>query len=448
MRPPSGIRLKTPSVSMDIHTISTKLRAIPLRTAFSFFLLGVINNVLYVMILSAALDLVGATTPKSVVLLANILPSVIVKLVAPYIFEHIPYYVRVTAVVGTNFLGMILISSSSGLLGRLSGVAMASAAAGAGEITFLQISYYYPSISLAAWSSGTGGAGIAGGLLYVASTNWLEISPQRTLLASSALPLIMAFTYFVLLPISSKASRHIVTANGSMGFRTKYSTRYSDGRDLDDEAEEEPLRPVRQNSLPPPRPLNVPTSTSSIGEKLKTAKPLLVPYMMPLFLVYFAEYSINQGLSPTLLFDLSEMPFRRYRDVYPTYATIYQFGVFLSRSSSPFFRLHRLYVPASGQCLLLILMLIQAIYTPIPSIYPIFLLILVEGIFGGLVYVNAFHNVSESTEIPEPDKEFSIGVIGVADSFGILAAALWSLWLEPTICQYQVTQGRPWCRME
>jgi hypothetical protein len=37
--------------------------------------LGLINNILYVMILSAAQDLVGKNTPKGVVLLADILPS-------------------------------------------------------------------------------------------------------------------------------------------------------------------------------------------------------------------------------------------------------------------------------------------------------------------------------------------------------------------------------------
>lgn len=37
-----------------------------------------------------------------------------------------------------------------------------------------------------------------------------------------------------------------------------------------------------------------------------------------------AEYIINQGISPTLLFPLDEMPFDRYRDAYVTYGTLYQ----------------------------------------------------------------------------------------------------------------------------
>jgi battenin len=40
--------------------------------------------------------------------------------------------------------------------------------------------------------------------------------------------------------------------------------------------------------------------------------------------VYFSEYVINQGISPTLLFPLEDMPFSRYRDAYVTYGTLYQ----------------------------------------------------------------------------------------------------------------------------
>lgn len=94
------------------------------------------------------------------------------------------------------------------------------------------------------------------------------------------------------------------------------------------------------------------------------------------------------------------------------------------------------------------IMLFQALFTPIPNIYPLFAIILIEGFFGGLVYVNAFHNVSEADDIKEEDKEFSIGSIGLADSLGILVAACWSLWLEPAVCRYQVRDNRPYCTLE
>jgi battenin len=71
--------------------------------------------------------------------------------------------------------------------------------------------------------------------------------------------------------------------------------------------------------------------------------------MLPLLLVYIAEYTINQGVAPTLLFPLESSPFDEYRSFYSTYNAIYQVGVFISRSSTPFIRIHHLYVPSFVQ---------------------------------------------------------------------------------------------------
>lgn len=42
--------------------------------------------------------------------------------------------------------------------------------------------------------------------------------------------------------------------------------------------------------------------------------------ILPLFLVYVAEYLINQSVAPTLLFPLHSTPFSHFRSFYPTYA--------------------------------------------------------------------------------------------------------------------------------
>jgi battenin len=61
------------------------------RLFAAFWIYGLINNVLYVIILSAALDLVGADVPKATVLLADVMPSFFVKLTAPFYVHRIPY---------------------------------------------------------------------------------------------------------------------------------------------------------------------------------------------------------------------------------------------------------------------------------------------------------------------------------------------------------------------
>lgn len=54
------------------------------RIFITFLVFGLVNNILYVVILSAAIDLVGSATPKGVVLLADIMPSLLIKALAPF----------------------------------------------------------------------------------------------------------------------------------------------------------------------------------------------------------------------------------------------------------------------------------------------------------------------------------------------------------------------------
>merc|ERR1711964_371254 len=100
---------------------------------------------------------------------------------------------------------------------------------------------------------------------------------------------------------------------------------------------------------------------------MNKVKKLFVPYMMPLLLVYVAEYTINQGVAPTLLFPLEESPFDEFRAFYPFYGFLYQLGVFISRSSTPWIRIHHLYLPSMLQIANLVLLTLHAMYLFLPS---------------------------------------------------------------------------------
>ena len=187
------------------------------RVAIAFWLLGLINNVLYVIILSAALDLVGPTIPKSLVLLFDVVPSFLLKLTAPYYIHVVPYRIRVILLVALSACGMLLIAltpstvspglgqepgipSEREILLKMSGVVLASLGSGGGELSFLGLTSYYGPVSLAAWGSGTGGAGLIGAGAYVLATTSFGLSVRSSLLAFSTLPIIMLFSFFVILP--------------------------------------------------------------------------------------------------------------------------------------------------------------------------------------------------------------------------------------------------------
>lgn len=168
--------------------------------------------------------------------------------------------------------------------------------------------------------------------------------------------------------------------------------------------------------------------------------------MLPLLLVYIAEYTINQGVSPTLLFPLPSSPFTEYRSFYSTYNAIYQVGVFISRSSTPFVRIHHLYIPSFLQIANLILLTAHAMFDFIPSYYIVCIVIFWEGLLGGLVYVSTFAEITDN--VRKEDREFSLGATSVSDSGGICIAGFLGMGVEVGLCRWQVSHGRNYCMLQ
>lgn len=422
---------------------------------------GLINNVLYVIILSAAQDLVGTAVPKGLVLLADVMPAFITKLCAPYFIHRVPYEVRVITFVVLSSAGMLLIAYAPDSPGSVSikmlGVIFSSLSSGAGELSFLGLTHYYGHMSLAAWGSGTGGAGLVGAGLYVLLTGTMGLSVRESLLASAFLPGIMLLGFFVVLPRGPlKAWRRM--SYERLPDEGEVVAVRGEEREEEDHFEDVPTA-MASSSLLAPGPSVASTAYSShhhhhhhtaggqkrsIWSMLRRAKALFFPYMLPLLLVYIAEYTINQGVAPTLLFPLDESPFSEYRAFYPFYGFLYQLGVFISRSSTPFVRIHNLYVPSLLQVANLVLLTLHALFNFIPSVYLVFLVIFWEGLLGGGVYVNTFAEIMEN--VPAEDREFSLGATSVSDSGGICIAGFLGMAMEVWLCSWQVERGRDYCR--
>ena len=188
-------------------------------------------------ILSAALDLVGPDIPKGLVLLADVIPSFLTKLCAPYFIHAIPYHVRIIVFVGLSACGMLLIAMTpsytqgSAVSTKMAGVIIASLSSGGGELSFLGLTHFYGPFSLAAWGSGTGGAGLIGAGAYALATTTMAFSVKATLLASAFLPIVMMVSFFVILP--REALKH--------GAATKKKSSSPDSPTSDIDAEEDNL---------------------------------------------------------------------------------------------------------------------------------------------------------------------------------------------------------------
>jgi len=210
----------------------------------------------------------------------------------------------------------------------------------------------------------------------------------------------------------------------------------------------------------------------SISDKLRLVRPLLLKYMLPLFSVYLFEYTINQGIAPTLIYPVPSSDkyyffsklIHSTRDYYPLWQLVYQTTVFFSRSSIsvgvPPLPAPLLPLPAILQGMILLVLSFESAVGFFSkdseglSLATVFLLISLEGVCGGFAYVNVFYRINQ--EPPDPnvhdierirqEKEFKVGSIGVSDSFGILFASLLAVPTELELCKAQVRRGKLLCK--
>ncbi|RUS69569.1 hypothetical protein EGW08_022670 [Elysia chlorotica] len=398
------------------------------RNFASFWIFGLTNNFAYVVMLSAAHDILdeeeGSSVPSSnitnsstatppfldnpvnasylecntistgAILLADILPTLIVKLTFPMFLQKIPYPVKISLVAGFGFASFLIVAFAHKVWLSIIGVIFASIGAGLGEITFLSLTTFYHRNVVSMWSSGTGGAGVFGALAYAGLTS-IGLSARTSLIIMVSIPILMMVTYLFILTTPSIATK----------------------KTDDEESTSVLLEESRHKQI-----------MLSFKDKLGLI-PGLFKYMVPLTLVYFAEYFINQGLHELLYFNGL---FLSSKEQYRWYQVDYQVGVFISRSSVNFFKINRLWSLPVLQFANLIILFLQVFYRFIPSFWVILAIVLWEGLLGGAAYVNTFYKLTN--EIKAEHKEFCIGVATLGDSIGIAVAGVAAIPTHNAIC--------------
>ncbi|VTJ78825.1 Hypothetical predicted protein [Marmota monax] len=401
------------------------------KNAVGFWLLGLCNNFSYVVMLSAAHDILRHerasgnqshvdpspmpiphnsssrfdcnSLSTAAVLLADILPTLIIKLLAPLGLHLLPYSPRVLVSGVCSAGSFILVAFSHSVAISLCGVVLASISSGLGEVTFLSLTAFYPRAVISWWSSGTGGAGLLGALSYLGLTQ-AGLSPQHTLLSMLGIPALLLASYFLLL--------------------TSPEPQDPGGEDEAETAARQPLIGSETSESKPGSSWNL-----SLQERWIVIKGLLC-YIVPLVLVYFAEYFINQGLFELLFFRNTSLS---HAQQYRWYQMLYQAGVFASRSSLRCFHIRFIWVLALLQCLNLAFLLADVLFTFLPSIYIVFLIILYEGLLGGAAYVNTFHNIALETS--DQHREFAMAAACISDTLGISLSGVLALPLHDFLCQ-------------
>nr|CAI5852760.1 unnamed protein product [Callosobruchus analis] len=339
-----------------------------LRSLAAYWILGLCNNYGYVVMLTAAKDIIeeqaGTVNDTAIhsdkrdctymstgaILLADIVPAVVCKIIAPFI----PFLVniRIALCVILAAAGYLSVAFSNSFFMSLLGVVVTSFCSGLGEVTYLQYSTFYNKNVLSTWSSGTGGAGIIGALSY---SILQTLGMRTTLLIMLIVPFSMALSFWVLLPKPSE----------------------------DDIAQAlEVQKIVNREELKNPM--------DAIKRKISLI-PGIMKYMIPFFLVYLFEYFINQGMFELMNFKNAGIDAgSQYRWLQVTY----QVGVFLSRSSVNLFHIKNTWIMTIFQGINVIIFTTEVLYYYIPNYYIVVALVLWEGLLGGSSYVNTFYRIS------------------------------------------------------
>ncbi|XP_031417536.1 battenin [Clupea harengus] len=422
------------------------------RNIGAFWWLGLCNNFAYVVMLSAAHDILKQQetntlpTPPSppppdnnnssnsssnssgrydcnptstaAVLLADILPTLLIKLSAPFFIHAVPYGFRVLVCIVTATASFLLVSFSTSVWMSILGVIFASVSSGLGELSFLSLTVYFNRAVLSGWGSGTGGAGVGGALLYSGLTQ-AGLTPQVTLLCMLLVPVVMAISYYFLLVFppsfpqwSSGEAEPSVFVGGSS----------QEHRPLVDEDEEE-----EQEALGDGTELKS-TGALNFTEKLVIIKGL-IRFIVPLAVVYFAEYFINQGLLELLFFPESSLS---HAEQYRWYQSLYQIGVLVSRSSLFCLRIRWVGVLSALQCVNAVLLTMAVYYQFLPAVWVVLIIVFYEGLLGGAAYVNTYYSIS--TETGDREREFSMAAASVGDSLGISLSGATALPLHHYFC--------------
>ncbi|XP_067231823.1 battenin [Chanodichthys erythropterus] len=438
--------------SDPVITADTEGRFQRWRNWIGFWLLGLCNNFAYVVMLSAAHDILqkqesqNTTTPTpapnvtnieirsssnssrydcnpvstAAVLLADILPTLIIKFTAPFYIHKVPYGFRVLVCFLTAVVSFLMVSFSSTILMSITGVIFASISSGLGELSFLSLSVFFSRDVLSGWGSGTGAAGVAGAFLYSAFTQ-AGLTPQVTLWIMLVVPVILAVSYFFLLvfpPSFPQWRRHEV---GHGPFRTANSQerRPLIEEETDTDEDSEPTREEQEDKHAGPL---------TFTDQLHIIKGLL-KFIFPLSVVYFAEYFINQGLLELLYFPDSSLS---HAEQYRWYQTLYQIGVFFSRTSLVCFKIRKIFLMSLLQCVNAVLLVFAVYYQFLHYPWVVFIIVLYEGLLGGAAYVNTFYFIREETA--EREREFAMAAASVGDSLGIALSAAASFPVHHYFC--------------
>lgn len=324
------------------------------RLKLGFFIFGLLNNLSYVVMLSAAKDIVNGGLVSQVLLAADV-PALCAQFFAPFFLSSMSYSRKIAAVVFMTVASYLVVAEAPSVNIKLAGVMITSVCFGLGESTFLALCANLSGFSkdtVSLYSSGTGAAGLAGSGLYLLLCAF--VAPTSALRLMCVLPpaLLYAYIYLIAPVLKARAVQDDEAATTTNLERNAASGSTSAGHG-DGGSASGPSQAAKWRYL-----------------------PRLLRYYLPLVCIYITTFSLNHSLLPYVTFsdrgtgaaaaksiddggdgrvlgdDLqvgAESSDKGHTQEYVVYFFVYQLGVFLSRSSLSLIKVPNLWLPTGLQ---------------------------------------------------------------------------------------------------
>lgn len=381
------------------------------RTLMSFWLLGLLNNSSFVIMIASAKSISGDAV--GFVFLADTGPGLLMKASAPYWFDSVTYKTRILACTCCMAASFILVAVGESVGVQLLGVCLASVQSGMGEASVLALTTRYGgkqagTHELTMWSSGTGFAGLFGYAWIVVFSIWMGIPIRLTTLMALILAMSYAAVFFFMLEEPKEAGDN---STGALLSNSEGSVNDPESAALRQSIDELTTSDTRDMSF-----------AEKFGFLLS-----LWPFTVPLITIYFAEYALQSGVWSAIGFPVHSSSARGKFYAYAGWA--YQLGVFFSRSSGSFFHpsmrvLWQLPIWQTGLLVFFIWDAAEHFWYNYGLLVPCF----VVGLLGGAVYVHGFKLLGHS--VKPKFRELAMASCSVSADLGILAASGMALLIQ------------------
>lgn len=401
-----------------------------------WWLLGLFNNLIWVIAYASAGEI--TSTSYGLTYLANSAPCLIVCIIAPYTLHLIPYEVRmavagflgIAAMVLIALPGVVTMAAATGTAVQLVGVTLVSIQCQLGECTLLPYAGAYGGKKarryISWYSSGTGGAGIVGTFYPVLMEEILGLSLSTAVLIGLVFPVAYVAIFFLALDRRGTHDSHIEEQ------RTEEQDFSSSKQVNIDIAMEEggSARPRTSTSGSPSESWHMERTKDQGWSFAKRFKEVLGlwHYIVPLFVVYFAEYFIQSGLWSSI--GVPDLYSQEDRNQFYHYAAIaYQVGVFISRSSgliiSPNYTIIAA-MPLAQLCMVGLFAAIAA--TQFWTGWTLLIPAVLVGLWGGASYCLTYVHIANN--VPADKIEFSVAATTVAENLGSTLSAFTAMYVQ------------------